>query len=300
VKVVEKIQAKVVPSTIQLAYLGIQTVDLDFDVMTFKDGSVFVKLKNPEAVTKGSSVYIEAYLENMNDLMQVAQMKDIVCRLAGNNAITTVLTITSPMYSRYDRVMLDDQSDSFGAKVFGDFVRAMKFSIIRYVDCHSRVLVDYSHPAHTVTQYDLFQHMKNTYPELDDMLQIVPDKGACVKNQRGAIVMNKTRDVTNGKITGQYVEKAYTIDPDKRYIVVDDLCEGGGTFLGLASVLQESYPQLSRPNLYVSHGLFTNDAIPKLLKAYTNIYVYIMKRSVHEQLTGEEQQRVKVLYLVNA
>ena len=298
-QIVKKIQAKIVPNTLAAAYTKVKAEDLNFSVLKFQDGSLRVKIENPEVVTKSSTLYVEAYLQNMDDLMIASQLRDIVYRLT-NGAITSVLTISSPVYSRYDRVMLDDQSDALGARVFGDFVDAAKYHIVRYIDCHSKFLVDQTTNAHDITQYNILEMLHEKYPYLKDLPTIAPDKGAVKKNQAPSVVFDKVRDVTNGKITGMTIAFSTPHNPrDNVYLVVDDLCEGGRTFLELADEFKRSYTELATLNLYVTHGLFTNNAIPKLLEKYSNIYVYIMKASVYYALTENEMSRVNVMYLVD-
>lgn len=86
---------------------------------------------------------------------------------------------------------------------------------------------------------------------------IAPDAGA---EKRAAGVAQKlrvpllrawkTRDVATGKLTEFGVESH---DPC-RVLVVDDLCDAGGTFVGLGKVLADIG---DRADLWVTHGLFT-------------------------------------------
>ena len=52
--------------------------------------------------------------------------------------------------------------------------------------------------------------------------------------------------------------------------------------------------------LYVTHGIFSNYAIPKLLEEYDTIYTHYMKRSTYFALTAQEQEKVVVNTLINA
>jgi Phosphoribosylpyrophosphate synthetase len=86
----------------------------------------------------------------------------------------------------------------------------------------------------------------------------------------------KTRDVSTGKLTG------FTLDelPVKggHYLVVDDICDGGGTFIGLAEKIRE---QGAYADLFVSHGIFSKGTA-ELKKVYKNIYT-TDSRQVHER-----------------
>ena len=119
---INKVQAVVVPDTQQSAYLKSAEIDLDIDILEFKDGSIRVQIKNISEVKDHRCLKVFSYLEDMNDLMVCSQINEIFRREFPT--ISTVLTVLSPIYSRYDRVMLDDKSDSFGAKVFANFVNS--------------------------------------------------------------------------------------------------------------------------------------------------------------------------------
>jgi ribose-phosphate pyrophosphokinase len=99
---------------------------------------------------------------------------------------------------------------------------------------------------------------------------IAPDKGAEMRAedwsfQLGvpAFYASKVRDVETGKLTGF----AFPDVPPGDYIVVDDICDGGGTFIGLAN----EAPEGVNLDLFVTHGLFTKGTAD-LNKVYNNIY----------------------------
>jgi len=100
---------------------------------------------------------------------------------------------------------------------------------------------------------------------------IAPDGGAEKRAYRIAASLGlplfhawKTRDVTSGALAG------FGIEPIRagNYLVVDDLCDGGGTFIGLADLLDASG---ARADLYVTHGLFTKGT-QVLLDRFTGVF----------------------------
>lgn len=271
------------------------------EVLKFADGSLRVTIPDVTPVKRGERFVIQAYLENMDDLMVVAQIKDIVDRLTHGLA-SILLKIMSPLYSRYDRVMFEDQSDAFGAAVFGKMVQSLGFTSVSYLDCHSRVLVSQTGIyAHDIVQSVHLATMQGNYPAIRDAYTIAPDKGAVKKNPIATLVFDKVRDVTTGKIQGvSLVERTSNIlAPDRDYLVVDDLCEGGRTFIEVAKEFNKALPNhKGKLSLYVTHGLFTNNAIPKLLEAYSDIYVRIMKKTTLDQLTPEQRAKVHVSLVI--
>jgi adenine/guanine phosphoribosyltransferase-like PRPP-binding protein len=89
----------------------------------------------------------------------------------------------------------------------------------------------------------------------------------------GIIRCEKKRDEM-GKITGHQILSGAgpNLDQakDSTFWVIDDLCDGGATFLSVASILRESY-KFKNLNLYVTHGLFSKGK-DELLKVYDNVF----------------------------
>lgn len=119
---------------------------------------------------------------------------------------------------------------------------------------------------------------------------IVPDKGAKGRASVFAAVLNvpiyvggKTRDVSTGRLSGFTLESI----PQGHYLVADDICDGGGTFIGLADKIRE---QGSTADLYVSHGIFSKGT-RELLEAYNTIYTT-------DSLAGSERDNITVLAVV--
>jgi ribose-phosphate pyrophosphokinase len=100
---------------------------------------------------------------------------------------------------------------------------------------------------------------------------IAPDKGSvdrasAVARDLGLPVYfgEKTRDVETGRLTGFIFPDVHV---GHRYLVVDDICDGGGTFIGLAA----DAPHDVFLDLYVTHGLFTKGT-EALSKSFGRLY----------------------------
>ena len=267
----DKITVEVSPDTLGVAYMYIKKKTIRFDTLTFKDGSIRVVIDDTD-LSNYRYYKITAYLESMDDLMIVAQLKDVLDRLG--EFVFKSLHITSPIYSRYDRVMLENKSDGFGSLVYANFINSLKFDNVILVDCHSEVLLSQVSNSLEITQAQTILGLFEGIPT------IAPDKGALKKNPEASLVFNKVRDASTGKILGVEMLTTDLKEVDS-FVVIDDLCEGGGTFLGVAQEFYEHYSKDVKLNLSVTHGLFTNNALPKLLEVFDNIYVYIMKEDVY-------------------
>ena len=279
------------------------------DIIKFKDGSVNVTVPNEWFTgnlnpNKSSLVTVAAYLQSMDDLMVVAQIFDVFNRKVPD--IKCRLKITSPIYSRYDRVMLEGMNDAFGAKIFSNFLCAIGASDIVLYDPHSEVLqhqlVNKYLPVVVMQQQNIF----NATCGVVEYIHVYPDKGALKKqfqNGFSSVIFDKTRDVETGKILGiQCIEGKGFIhtEQDSPFIVVDDICEGGGTFLGLAKEFWSISHPANELELFVTHGLFTNNAIVRLFTEglYSKINCFIMKESTYKEIPEEFLDRINVKHIV--
>lgn len=101
---------------------------------------------------------------------------------------------------------------------------------------------------------------------------IAPDAGAGKRAIDAAQALDvdfvqakKYRYVESGKLAGFECDKLHR---GQHYLVVDDICDGGGTFLGLAEIIRQAG---ATADLYVSHGIFSKGT-EELRKHYKNVY----------------------------
>ena len=309
-------------------------VNVPFNVHTFRDGSIRVLVEETDKVSLDSISYsaafiINAYITSMDDIMVIAQLKDIVER--NNRSFATYrLNINSPNYMRYDRVMYGNKSDSFGASKYADFIKTMKFDKVTFKDCHSDVLIrlmggsertNYLSPVENIPQNVCVGQTESKLGNNYYYTTIVPDKGALEKivnskdivyDENGVVqvsdklsaqyvVFDKVRNPETGKIESikpihnEHVLKSIVHD----FVVIDDLCEGGGTFMGIAESARSVMAEGSTLSLYVTHGIFAEGAITKLLSVYDKLFVYQMNYYHYCMGTTKEQKErmtVKHLY----
>jgi ribose-phosphate pyrophosphokinase len=91
-------------------------------------------------------------------------------------------------------------------------------------------------------------------------LILFPDAGASLRygrldlaSQVRAVCAKKKRDSGTGKFIGFEVPN---IDEAKRILIIDDICDGGGTFVGIASEIRKQSSDVLM-GLCVTHGIFS-------------------------------------------
>jgi ribose-phosphate pyrophosphokinase len=83
------------------------------------------------------------------------------------------------------------------------------------------------------------------------------------------VTATKVRDLKTGKILHTEVPTP-EMHNDIKYVIVDDICDGGATFLNAAEEIRK-YTQASL-YLIVSHGIFSAGT-KKLLDVFADVYV---------------------------
>ena len=173
-------------------------------------------------------------------------------------------------YARQDRVTV--AGEPLSVKVFCTLINAMKFDRVVVADPHSTVapaLLD----RVEIESAEGFLGQVLALPEfVGGVALVAPDAGAhkrvlALGERFGAPVVccAKLRNTATGKLSGARVLDEV---PDLPLLVVDDICDGGGTFVALAALLRR---HSDRPlGLYVTHGLCTKGVAP--LRDYARLY----------------------------
>jgi ribose-phosphate pyrophosphokinase len=220
-----------------------------------------------------------------DDLFQVAMWSSYI--LGQNVGTKTILVIPYTPGARADRGL------PFGLEVYTEFISFLLIDQVIVFDPHSPVTLEQFYlngtPLTPVYPAQLFTkaHIGKVFEPYDGI--IAPDKGAVDRANAVAEVLEiplytaeKTRDFDSGKLSGFKLDG---LPADGRYLIVDDICDRGGTFKGLANALDLPPSQL---DLYVSHGVFSSDAVQELPNHFGQIYTtnsFYPQRTLPEHFT---------------
>lgn len=181
--------------------------------------------------------------------------------------------------ARQDRVMTG--GEPFSLQVFVQMVKMCNFESIEIDDPHSDVLSGMFEPGQLIVnaQHDIFyHHVVNCFlsGDQENLFLVSPDAGALKKIHKlsqatmvPVIESVKVRDVATGNIISTRVEKVDVSGP-VRLIVVDDIIDGGRTFIELATELRKVY-NVSELILFATHGIFSKGK--QVLDCYDRIVV---------------------------
>lgn len=215
----------------------------------FPDGTSQVWKLDPK-IKADRNINIIWNFKNEGEFMHLAQAVQLI-RSMNPNAIIS-LDVPYMPYARQDKEISNDAC--FALYTFASLLNTLKINKMTGFDPHSDV----------VTR--LFSNYMPTFPvgavkELKTALgtthMCYPDEGAFKKYHKLFVSPYihgiKERDQATGKIT------SYTLDggdpSGKSILIVDDIADGGATFVTLAEMLRKG--KAAEVNLFVSHGLFS-------------------------------------------
>jgi len=181
--------------------------------------------------------------------------------------------------ARQDRVMIP--GEPLSVKVYADIINALALASITVFDPHSEVTPALLNNCITISNHEFIKKVIDKIGT--DVKLISPDGGALKKIYKvseflgGAEVVecSKSRDVKTGRLSGF---KVYAEDLDGAdCLIVDDICDGGGTFNGLAEALKAK--NAGKLYLAISHGIFSK-GFDDLSKYFEQIFTTDSIKSV--------------------
>jgi ribose-phosphate pyrophosphokinase len=159
-------------------------------------------------------------------------------------------------FSRQDRV--NGLGECFSLKVFCHQINLLRIEKVRIMDPHSDVTPALLHNCEVTPQEQIFEKY---FHGMDIFNLVSPDGGALKKIYKLASIVkplrviecSKIRNTATGEITG--VKANCDMLGKQPCFIVDDICDGGRTFIEIAKVLKEK--GAGKIVLMVTHGFFT-------------------------------------------
>ncbi len=234
---------------------------IGFEAFTFNGGEPHIKLQPPETIGPMEEVLIAQRIQCSDDLMLLFLATDALRRI-GYKKVTAFLPYFPA--ARQDRVMVPGEPLSL--KIYTQLINAQQYDRVIVFDPHSDVTTALLNNVQVVAN-DFF--IKMVLEKINDpnICLVAPDAGAMKKifqlagqlNVSEIITCEKKRDLNNGELS---CFKIHADDlKNKTCLIVDDICDGGRTFMGIAKVLKNK--NAGKIFLAVSHGIFS-DGFEKL------------------------------------
>jgi ribose-phosphate pyrophosphokinase len=240
--------------------------EIEFQSFTFAGGEPHIKI-DPNFYIE-SEIVITHRLNSFNDVGLLCLAVDALNRMGAKFSNLIIPFFPS---ARQDRVMV--KGEPLSVKVYADIINNLSFKKVVVLDAHSEVTPALINNCEAVSNHNF---IKQVIEKIGSNVKLIsPDGGALKKIYKVSEVLggveviecSKSRDVKTGKLTGF---KVYGDDlGGQDCLIVDDICDGGGTFIGLANELKEK--NAGKLYLAVTHGIFSK-GFEELEKCFMHVF----------------------------
>lgn len=248
---------------------------IKYEMIKFSGGEWHIKLDNYNKYQLIGKVIIVSRIRNSDDIIKILIAQDAL-KLVGVKQFD--LFIPYCPYARQDRKCFG--GESFTLKVFANLINSCNFDEVQILDAHSDVAQALINNCINLNNYNYVGSTILDIKEINsnkDLVLISPDSGANKKTNKLYEIFNtmlsslvkcdKRRDVKTGNLSGFEV---FSNDLEgKDCLIVDDICDGGGTFIGLAEELKKK--NCGKLYLFITHGIFSK-GFDGLCKNFEKIY----------------------------
>jgi ribose-phosphate pyrophosphokinase len=241
---------------------GIQFTEGDkqLEAMRDKDAPVWLRTLNGDART----------------IIEAIMTKDALRRM-GYWDVRLIMPYVP--YGRQDRAT--SPGTAFSLEVFARIINGANFTEVIVIDPHSKVTEREIDRLRVIPASAAMAHFPlDKLPcNPSELIVVAPDKGAqnraleCAQALTGktdnVIYANKVRDPQTGYLKIVSVYQPFEGGYDKELLVIDDICDGGATFIELAKYLK-TIGYTKTPTLYVTHGIFSK-GLDDLMEHYREV-----------------------------
>lgn len=228
----------------QLNLVHLEDSDIKYSISRFPDGEVQISLGE---FSHKKQVQVKCRITNAEEFFILMQVLDILDR----HEVLYKVHIYYLMGMRMDRVM--DFNRPFTLKIILNSLKNCNADTVEILEPHSDVYYDFRFGG-KFTELYVENSPSNTV--WNDFQIVLPDAGAKERYEfsydKRILTCSKVRDLTTGKILEIKIDNPEAIG-DKPLLILDDLCDGGGTFCGIAKVFNALNIPKERLNIAVAH-----------------------------------------------
>lgn len=212
------------------------------------------------------------HFESTEEVFILAQIVDAI-RGIDRGLFRAGISLFVPYFpfSRQDRRVNTGESNSL--RIICDVINSLNFKTVTTYDAHSLMLSAYLNvELNDLKQEHLFANHSLVSLLGDKILLVSPDQGAAKKTIKCAEELKsrlsgdrdiqilqclKTRDINNGNVSALKIFYEGQDFTDYHIIVVDDICDGGATFISIANELDRLRINGRGRILYTTHGIYS-------------------------------------------
>jgi ribose-phosphate pyrophosphokinase len=255
---------------------SLEDSDIKYKISQFPDGQQSVEI-DPTTVVLDAAV-------------------EICSRFTSFRSLELIISATQDLYelgvkdiSLYVPYFLGARSDRKFAKGASNYLKTVvcpiinsqKYTRVTVLDAHSDVLEACLDRFQKVSNISVVSFSLQSIDHGDcpkeDIVIVSPDAGAMKKiydvakmfSMPNVITAGKVRDIATGAILKTEVPDISKY-AGKKFLIIDDICDGGRTFIELAKAIQEQLPD-AECYLCVTHGIFSA-GLKELNKYFKGIF----------------------------
>jgi len=244
----------------------ISGTSVGFQLFRFNGGEIHLKIDS-----NLDARYPVVITHRLNSFEKLGELLLAVDALKRMQVQISQLIIPYFPAARQDRVMTI--GEPLSVKVYADLINNLKLPRVTIFDPHSDVTPALIDNCNVVDNQGFIAAVKEFLPK--NICLIAPDGGALKKVYKLAgafgnvpvVECSKRRNVQTGELSEFKVHENDLKGAD--CLLVDDICDGGGTFMGLARELRKK--NCGKLYLAVSHGIFSH-GLDHLFRDFEKIF----------------------------
>lgn len=240
--------------------------DFDYSIYNYPDNEKHIVLHGTDW-NKYKSINIVTRIASMDDLFILLQINQI---LQHEGVKINTLTILYLLGARCDRRF--SLGEAIDANIVQQLIGTIAAEYILFLDPHSinKKNFDFISSEKIGARYNLIAKNLDLYR----YNICYPDEGAA-RRYSSELNPHTVRLIGEKHRKSDRISISLTelrlLDADYPILVIDDLCDGGGTFVSLANELDVIYPDFKR-EIWVTHAI-QKSGIKLLASKYNKVYI---------------------------
>ncbi len=264
--------------------------DITYKISRFPDGQSDIVLDIKEFHLSGISETGKSWSSTIKISSRFNSFKDLEIIICTTKALRRLgikeihLYIPYLLGARSDR-QFQEGGNSYLVDVIAPILNAQNYKSITVIDVHSDVAAACINNLKSIDNEELVKfalsHIYDNDSNYGDRSSVLvsPDAGSLKKiyniakeiEYKGEIIIaNKHREIETGKILSTEINLNVNCI-GKDYIIIDDICDGGRTFIELVKAIKEKDTSNRRFFLIITHGIFSA-RFEELEKYFNTIY----------------------------
>ena len=253
-----------------LNLVNVNESEIKYRIDNYPDGQVHLVLEDLN--DNKFIMKILCRIRNSDDIFILMQLSDIINR----RGLRCMIDIKYLLTARTDRLF--SWNEAFDLKIVSDIINSFNPELVNLLDVHSEVSEKLIKNSMNSSMISYLANHKDIEPNVFDESSIIvaPDKGAYDRlkteymNIFKIIQCDKKRD-SSGKVCNVDINLMNNdIYKWNNLIVLDDLCDGGGTFMAIYPKLKELGAKSI--NLMITHAI-QESGIRKVASVYDRVII---------------------------